>query len=94
MGRRHERPVDIDSYRRSGPGEEESSTSQGHSYGIFQKAIQRRNVIVAVATAREFPQLSLLDALELTMPIARKDAQRYPRVQPAGSGGCSRSIPI
>ena len=56
----------------SGPGGGATSTSQGHSYGIFQKAIQRRNVIAAVAAARELPQLSLLDALELTMLIARK----------------------
>jgi hypothetical protein len=33
-----------------------------------------------VAAARELPQLSLLDALELTMQIARKDLSRYPRV--------------
>jgi hypothetical protein len=33
-----------------------------------------------VAAARELPQLSLLDALELTMLIARKDPTRYPRV--------------
>ena len=57
-----------------------ASTSQGRSYGIFQKAIQRRNVVAAVAAARELPQVSLLDALELTMLIARKDARRYPRV--------------
>jgi hypothetical protein len=57
-----------------------ASTSQGHSYGIFQKAIQRRNVVAAVAAARELPQPSLLDALELTMLIARKDSSRYPRV--------------
>jgi NAD(P)H-dependent FMN reductase len=37
-------------------------------------------VVVAVAAARELPQLSLLDALELTMLIARKDSGRYPRV--------------
>jgi len=47
---------------------------------MFQKAINRRNVVAAVAAARELPQLSLLDALELTMLIARKDASRYPRV--------------
>lgn len=57
-----------------------ASTSQGHAYGIFQKAIQRRNVIAAVAAARELPQLSLTDALELNMLIARKDSARYPRV--------------
>jgi hypothetical protein len=37
-------------------------------------------VIAAVAAAKELPQLSLLDALELTMLIARKDSNRYPRV--------------
>ncbi len=37
-------------------------------------------MIAAVAAARELPQLSLLDALELTMLIARKDSSRYPRV--------------
>ena len=66
--------------RPSGPGEKVTSTAQGHSYGIFKKAIQRRNVIAAVAAARELPQLSLSDALELTMLIARKDSSRYPRV--------------
>jgi hypothetical protein len=37
-------------------------------------------VIAAVAAAKELPQLGLLDALELTMLIARKDSSRYPRV--------------
>ena len=52
----------------SRPGEEE----QGRTYGIFQKAIQRKNVVAAVAAARELPQLSLGDALELTLLVARK----------------------
>ena len=33
-----------------------------------------------MAAAKELPQLSLIDALELTMLIARKDSNRYPRV--------------
>jgi hypothetical protein len=37
-------------------------------------------VVAAVAAARELPQLGLLDALELTMLVARKDSSRYPRV--------------
>jgi hypothetical protein len=37
-------------------------------------------VVAAVAAARELPQLSLLDALELTMLIGRKDSGRFPRV--------------
>jgi hypothetical protein len=37
-------------------------------------------VPAAVAAAHELPQLSLLDSLELTMLIARKDSGRFPRV--------------
>jgi hypothetical protein len=37
-------------------------------------------VVAAVAAAKELPQLSLIDALELTMLIARKDSSRYARV--------------
>ena len=33
-----------------------------------------------MAAAKELPQLSLIDALELTMLIGRKDSSRYPRV--------------
>jgi hypothetical protein len=36
---------------------------------------------VVAAVASELPQLSLLDAFELTMLIARKDPSRYPRVE-------------
>ena len=64
----------------SGPREEQSRPRRAARYGIFQKAIQRRNVVAAVAAAKELPQLSLLDALELTMLIARTDSSRYPRV--------------
>ena len=58
----------------------EASTSQGRSYGIFQKAIRRRNVVAALAAARELPQLSLDDALELTLLVARKGSPRHPRI--------------
>jgi hypothetical protein len=36
--------------------------------------------VAAVAAARDLPQLTLLDALELTMLVARKDQARFPRV--------------
>ena len=36
--------------------------------------------MVALAAARELPQLSLEDALELTLLVARKDPRRHPRV--------------
>jgi hypothetical protein len=37
-------------------------------------------VVAAVAAARELPQLSLLDALELTLLVARKAPRRHPRL--------------
>jgi hypothetical protein len=67
----------------SAPGRRSVDLAGGRSCGIFQKAIQRRNVVAAVGAARKLPQLSLgdaLDALELTFLIAHKDSNRYPRV--------------
>jgi hypothetical protein len=49
-------------------------------YGIFKKALQRGNLLAAEAAAKELPQISLGDALELTVLIARKDPRRHPRV--------------
>jgi hypothetical protein len=37
-------------------------------------------VLAAVAAAKDLPHLSLADALDLTLLVARKDAQRHPRV--------------
>jgi hypothetical protein len=37
-------------------------------------------VLAAIAAARELPQLSLIDTLELTLLVARKDLRRHPRV--------------
>jgi hypothetical protein len=36
--------------------------------------------LVAEATAKELPPLNLVNALELTILIARKDPRRHPRV--------------
>src|SRR5262249_4654931 len=58
----------------------EPSISQGRPYGIFKQALQRGNVLAAVAAAKELPQLNLGDALELTVLIARKDPRRYDRI--------------
>jgi hypothetical protein len=35
---------------------------------------------MALAAAKDLPQLSLADALDLTMLVARKDPRRHPRV--------------
>lgn len=57
-----------------------TSTSQGRPYAIFRRALERKNLLVAEATAKELPPLNLTDALELTVLIARKDPRRHPRV--------------
>ena len=35
---------------------------------------------MALAAAKDLPQLSLVDALELTILVARKDLRRHPRI--------------
>jgi hypothetical protein len=62
---------------------------QGHSLSIFRRAIERGNLTVAEATARELLRISLTDALELTILIARKD----PRQQPAGRSPLVAALP-
>ena len=72
------------------PHIEQTSTSQGRPHSIFKRALQRRNVVGALAAARELPQLSLIDALDLTLLVARKDPRRRPRVPTAGlNDACS-----
>jgi hypothetical protein len=66
--------------RPPGPEGGGASTSQGHPYAIFQRALKRRNVLSALAAAKDLPQLSLVDALELTVLVARKDPRRHQRV--------------
>jgi hypothetical protein len=41
-------------------------TAQGHPRTIFKRAIERSNVAIAEATAREVGRLSLDEALALT----------------------------
>jgi hypothetical protein len=37
-------------------------------------------VLSALAAAKDLPQLSLVDTLELTILVARKDPRRHPRI--------------
>src|SRR4030095_7876285 len=46
----------------------------------FRGALKRRTVLMPRASAKDLPQLSLADALELTVLVARKDPRRHPRV--------------
>jgi hypothetical protein len=57
-----------------------TSTSQGHPRTVFKRALERGNLLVAEATAKEIGRISLADALELTLLIAQKEPHRHPRV--------------
>jgi hypothetical protein len=56
-------------------------TASGHPRAIFERAIQRHNLLVAETVLRtEIPRPTLRDLLELTALIAMKDPGRYSRV--------------
>jgi hypothetical protein len=56
-------------------------TAQGHPRTIFQRAIERGNLVVAEATLRaEIPRPTLVDLLDLTALIAFKQPERHTRV--------------
>jgi hypothetical protein len=64
-----------------GPQNGESRiTAQGHPRAIFNRAIERGNLLVAETTAREIGRLSLVESLALTALIAQKDPRRRSRV--------------
>jgi hypothetical protein len=54
-------------------------TAQGHPRRIFATAIERGNVVVAEATARELGRISLEEALALTALVAEKEPERRSR---------------
>lgn len=56
-------------------------TAQGHPRAVFRRAIQRGNLLIAEATAREIGALWLDEALELTALIARQDPRRANRAK-------------
>ena len=55
-------------------------TAQGHPRAIFERAIERGNLAVAETTLRQLGRASLVELLDLTALIARKDPRRYSRV--------------
>jgi hypothetical protein len=54
-------------------------TAQGHPRAIFNRAIERGNLLVAETTAREIGRVSLVESLALTALIAQKDPGRRSR---------------
>jgi hypothetical protein len=47
---------------------------------IFRRALERGNLPAAEAATRELPRVSLADALDLTLLIARREPHRHPLV--------------
>lgn len=56
-----------------------SVPGKGHPRAHFQRAIERRHLLSAEAAARQLGQLSLSDALALTLLIREEDPRRFPR---------------
>ena len=54
-------------------------TAQGHPRRIFATAIERGNIAVAEATARELGRIKLDEALALTALAAEKEPERRSR---------------
>jgi hypothetical protein len=54
-------------------------TSRGHPYAEFKRALDRGNLWIAEAVAREMPQVSLQDALKLVHLYAEKESPKYER---------------
>jgi hypothetical protein len=55
----------LDSVGRSAP-RGGAPTSQGHARTVFRRALEHKNLLVAVATAKEIGRISLFGAVELT----------------------------
>jgi hypothetical protein len=52
-------------------------TSQGSPHGRFQRAVARRNVLLAEAAARELGRLSLVDSLSLVVLYAATESPKF-----------------
>jgi hypothetical protein len=51
----------------------------GSSYAAFRRALDRRNLTLAAAEARDLPLVNLADALELLLLIRDQQPDRYDR---------------
>lgn len=54
-------------------------TSRGHPHAEFKRALERGNLWVAEAAARDLPQVSLEDALRLVHLYAEKESPKFER---------------
>jgi hypothetical protein len=51
-------------------------TAQGHPSAIFRRAVERKNLLIAEATARELGALNLSEALDLVCLVAEQSPER------------------
>jgi hypothetical protein len=65
---------------REAPERSDVDLAGGRPRTVFRRALEYVNLLVAEATAREIGHVSLVEALELTLLIARKDPRRHRRV--------------
>ena len=54
--------------------------SKGSLYALFQRAIERGNLLSAETAARQLGRLTLADALRLTLLIREEAPERFPQV--------------
>jgi hypothetical protein len=54
-------------------------TSRGHPYAEFKRALDRGNLWIAEAVAREMPQVSLEDALKLVHLYEEEESPKFER---------------
>jgi hypothetical protein len=64
-------------------------TFEGHAYARFRRAIERRALWTAEDAAREMPQLSLDDALQLVHLYAELESPKYEK----GGDALARAVP-
>ena len=60
-------------------------TSEGHASARFRRALERRTLWLAEDAAREMPELSLEDALQLVQLYADRGSPKFERAASAVS---------
>jgi hypothetical protein len=69
-------------------------TAQGSVYSRLRRAIERRNTLVAWATAAELPHVELGDALALVLMALASDATRFERAAVRWHSRICREAPL
>src|SRR5262245_61640168 len=53
--------------------------SKGSLHAVFQRAVERGNLLSAETAARQLGRLALADALKLTLLIGEEEPERFPQ---------------